>query len=92
MMAIQANEKTDIAEQKLALPDNAHFISFKAGYLDNLVEAEALLEVLGKMINHHEDINMNSKAFMGMSILLEKITQLIDVNENLLNDSNKASN
>ncbi|MDH5778754.1 MAG: hypothetical protein OEZ33_11120 [Gammaproteobacteria bacterium] len=62
-------------------------VYFKTGYLDNLVEAEALLEVVGKMVTHHDEIPMNSKTFMGMSILIEKITKLIDVNENLINDS-----
>lgn len=64
--------------------DKSRTISFRESYLDNLVEAEALLEVVGRMMTHHDEILINPKAFMGVSIMLEKIARLIDINGNIM--------
>ena len=91
-MADQAKKGRGIPRGKVVLSGDIRTVSFKEGYLDNLVEAEALLEVVGKMVSHYDDIQMNPKAFMGISILLENITQLIALDANLVNDSDTASN
>lgn len=84
-----ANQNEKISNHPVSesvIVQNGRVVSFKEGYLDNLVEAEALLEVVGKMVACHDDMHMNQKTYMGMSILLEKITRLIDVNSNMVND------
>ncbi len=86
-MFIKDEKGPDILERDVALLGDVRTVSFKQGYLDNLIEAEALLEVVGKMVTHYDAVQMNPKAFMGIAILLEKITQLIDVDENLVDDS-----
>ncbi len=80
-----------VKEETTSLNDT-RIVAFKEGYLDNLIEAEALLEIMANMISRYDDIQMNTKALMGMSILLEKISQLIDVNENLISDCAVAAN
>ena len=91
MGSLENKDSHTIKIKPVAL-DRIRAISFKESYLDNLVEAEALLELVAKMVDHHDDILINAKAFMGVSILLEKITRLININENILSDSAPIQN
>lgn len=83
MVTLEDKGPRNTKKESVSLNDN-RIVSFKESYLDNLVEAEALLEVVGKMVTHHDDIQINPKAFMGVSILVEKIAGLIDINENII--------
>lgn len=81
---VTLEEKGPTTRQDIPGTADGRTISFKESYLDNLVEAEALLEIVSRMMTHHDEILINPKAFMGVSIMLEKIARLIDIKDNLM--------
>ncbi len=61
-------------------------VSFKGHFLDQLIDAVALIEVVEIIIRHHEDVYLRKSGFVGLAMLIEQIKELLDVNANLLTD------
>ena len=61
-------------------------VSFKGDFLDQLIDAKALLEVASKLIVHHQDVGIDHQTFTGLALLMGQIQNLLDINNHLLPD------
>lgn len=84
---IEGMDTTEIGQDA----DADYVVSFKGEFLDKLIDAVALIEVLEIALKHNQEIDINKAGFTGISILLEQIKGLLDINENLLHEKNEPS-
>lgn len=58
-------------------------VKFKGDFLGHLIDAVALVELLEFVIKHHEETDFNKPRMLGMSILVEQIKALLNIEANL---------
>ena len=71
--------------------ENDFVVSFKGDFLDQLVDACALLEVASKLISHHKDMDIDPQTFSGLALLMDRVKELLDINANLLPETPVSS-
>lgn len=84
-MAVEDNrEAVPVGNQYFVNADQV--VSFKGHFLDQLLEAVALIEVVEIIIRHHDEAHLHKHGFTGLVMLVEQIKELLDIKDNLLPD------
>jgi hypothetical protein len=59
-------------------------VTFKGDFLGKLIDAAALIAVLELAIKNHTGFNFDNPSILGITILVEQVKELLDINANLL--------